>query len=91
MAAYETGNPKVPFFETFEAHHGFCSYCGELAVDSGSGVLEYRDDHPWEIEDTATGWFYWFVPTPGGKPYSEPCGPFKTEAAAVDAARTAAT
>lgn len=39
-----------------------------------------------EGEALEAGWFYWFC-LPGCLPDSDPCGPYKTEGEALEAAR----
>lgn len=88
----ESDDYSLPNVETFRARYGDCPFCTSTVVEDGSGQFHCEECHdgrtsqgvtPAEIN---TGWFYWYC-FPGCLPEGEPMGPYKTERAAVKAAR----
>lgn len=81
----------LPDIETFRAAYGHCSDCGEFGAAPGAaGGAGDSMDCPAEcggrVPLAPAAWFYWFC-LPGCMPDSDPSGPFKTEAEALENAR----
>ena len=84
--ARETDTYALPDAETFRAGYGECQDCGTTVVTFDERAALCPDCSRGTAKTEDQGWFYWYC-FPGCLPEGGPMGPYRTETAAIQAAR----